>query len=131
MNQQLPAYALAYLREVDLNEQVVDYIQRIDATLAPYDGRFVVHGGRLVPAEGGPTAGGQRRKLPVPWKLARFRSSGSCSWRSTRSSRRSGGGSRACGRARSARRCASPIGSCSGVRDISKISAAGGSTTTL
>ena len=52
MNQQLPAYALAYLREVDLNEQVVDYLQRIDATLAPYDGRFVVHGGRLVPAEG-------------------------------------------------------------------------------
>jgi uncharacterized protein (DUF1330 family) len=49
---QTPAYALAYLREVDLNEQVVDYIARIDATLAPYDGRFVVHGGHLTPIEG-------------------------------------------------------------------------------
>lgn len=48
----LPAYAVAYLREVDLGEAVLDYIQRIDATLAPYDGRFLVHGGRLVPLEG-------------------------------------------------------------------------------
>ena len=52
MNEQLPAYAIAYLREVDVNDAVVDYLQRIDATLAPYDGRFVVHGGRLVPLEG-------------------------------------------------------------------------------
>ncbi|MCW2815906.1 MAG: hypothetical protein JWN84_3361 [Nocardioides sp.] len=48
----VPAYALAYLRDVDLNDQVVDYIQRIDATLAPYDGRFLVHGGELTPVEG-------------------------------------------------------------------------------
>lgn len=52
MNQQIPAYALAYLREVDVNEQIVDYIARIDATLAPYNGHFIVHGGRLVAAEG-------------------------------------------------------------------------------
>lgn len=51
-HQQVPAYAFAYLRDVDLNEEVVDYIQRIEATMAPYDGRFIVHGGRLVPAEG-------------------------------------------------------------------------------
>lgn len=49
---QTPAYAVAYLREVDLNEQVVDYIARIDATLAPYGGRFIVHGGDLTPIEG-------------------------------------------------------------------------------
>lgn len=48
----VPAYAIAYLRQVDLNEQVIDYIARIDATLAPYGGRFLVHGGRLVAAEG-------------------------------------------------------------------------------
>lgn len=47
-----PAYAIAYLRDVDLNEEIVDYLTRIDATLAPYGGRFLVHGGEIVPAEG-------------------------------------------------------------------------------
>ncbi len=49
---QVPAYAIAYLQDVDLNEEVVDYIRRIEATMAPYDGRFLVHGGRLVALEG-------------------------------------------------------------------------------
>lgn len=48
----VPAYALAYLRDVDVNEQILDYIERIDATLAPYGGRFLVHGGDLTPVEG-------------------------------------------------------------------------------
>jgi uncharacterized protein (DUF1330 family) len=47
-----PAYAIAYLRDVDLAEDVVDYLQRIDDTLAPYAGRFLVHGGDIVPVEG-------------------------------------------------------------------------------
>ena len=47
-----PAYAVAYLREVDVDVEILDYLARIDATLAPYDGRFLVHGGGLVPAEG-------------------------------------------------------------------------------
>lgn len=46
------AYAVAYLRDVDVNEQIVEYIERIDATLAPYAGRFLVHGGALSPMEG-------------------------------------------------------------------------------
>lgn len=46
------AYAIAYLREVDLGDAIVEYIQRIDETLAPYGGRFLVHGGDLTPAEG-------------------------------------------------------------------------------
>ncbi|CAM3161126.1 DUF1330 domain-containing protein [Nocardioides dubius] len=46
------AYAIAYLRDVDVNEQIVEYIERIDATLAPYGGHFLVHGGELTPAEG-------------------------------------------------------------------------------
>lgn len=46
------AYAIAYLRDVDVNEEIVRYIERIDATLAPYGGRFLVHGGRLTPMEG-------------------------------------------------------------------------------
>jgi uncharacterized protein (DUF1330 family) len=46
------AYAIAYLREVDLGDAIVEYIEKIDATLAPYGGRFLVHGGELTPAEG-------------------------------------------------------------------------------
>jgi uncharacterized protein (DUF1330 family) len=46
------AYAIAYLRDIDFGEAIIDYLQRIDATLAPYDGRFLVHGGNLEVAEG-------------------------------------------------------------------------------
>jgi uncharacterized protein (DUF1330 family) len=46
------AYAVAYLRDVDVNEEIIEYLERIDATLAAYGGRFLVHGGRLTPAEG-------------------------------------------------------------------------------
>ena len=46
------AYAIAYLRDVDANAEIVDYIERSDATLAPYGGHFLVHGGKLTPAEG-------------------------------------------------------------------------------
>ncbi|GAA4814785.1 DUF1330 domain-containing protein [Nocardioides caeni] len=45
-------YAIAYLRDVDFGPEIIDYIERIDATLAPYGGRFLVHGGKLTPAEG-------------------------------------------------------------------------------
>ena len=50
--QPVPAYALAYLREVDLGPAIVDYLERIDATMAPYGGRFLVHGGTVTPLEG-------------------------------------------------------------------------------
>ncbi len=47
-----PAYAIAYLREVDLGPAIATYLERIDATLAPYGGRFLVHGGRIDAVEG-------------------------------------------------------------------------------
>lgn len=47
-----PAYAIAHLRNVDLGAEIVEYIERIDATLEPYGGRFIVHGGALTPIEG-------------------------------------------------------------------------------
>ena len=47
-----PAYAIAYLREVRFGDEIVEYLQRIDETLAPFGGRFLVHGGEIVPAEG-------------------------------------------------------------------------------
>lgn len=46
------AYAIAYLNDVDFGEAIIEYIEKIDATLAPYGGRFLVHGGKLTPAEG-------------------------------------------------------------------------------
>jgi uncharacterized protein (DUF1330 family) len=40
----MTAYAVAHLRTVDQNTEIVEYMERIDATLTPFDGRFVVHG---------------------------------------------------------------------------------------
>jgi uncharacterized protein (DUF1330 family) len=41
----MPAYAIAHLRSVDVGPAIVEYLQRIDATLEPFDGRFIIHGG--------------------------------------------------------------------------------------
>ena len=46
------AYAIAYLNDVDFGAEIIEYIEKIDATLAPYGGRFLVHGGKVTPAEG-------------------------------------------------------------------------------
>lgn len=46
------AYAIAYLQDVDFGDAIVEYIERIEETMAPYGGRFLVHGGRLTPLEG-------------------------------------------------------------------------------
>jgi uncharacterized protein (DUF1330 family) len=48
----MKSYAVAHLRDVDFNEQIADYLRRIDATLEPFGGRFLVHGGRVHPLEG-------------------------------------------------------------------------------
>lgn len=40
----MPAYAIAHLRTVDVNAEIVSYLERIDETLEPYEGRFLVHG---------------------------------------------------------------------------------------
>lgn len=51
-HQRTPAYAIAYLQDVGFGDEIIDYLQRIDATLTPFGGRFLVHGGELVAAEG-------------------------------------------------------------------------------
>jgi uncharacterized protein (DUF1330 family) len=48
----VPAYAIAYLRDVDFGPEIIEYIEKIEATLTPYDGRFIVHGGPIVQVEG-------------------------------------------------------------------------------
>jgi uncharacterized protein (DUF1330 family) len=40
----MPAYAIAHLRTVDLNDQIKEYLEKIDATLEPFSGRFLIHG---------------------------------------------------------------------------------------
>lgn len=48
----MPAYALAHLRSVRMNPEITEYLRRIDATLAPYGGRFLVHGAQVEVVEG-------------------------------------------------------------------------------
>jgi uncharacterized protein (DUF1330 family) len=48
----MPAYAVAHMRQVTMGPPIVEYLERIDATLAPFGGRFVVHGGDAEVLEG-------------------------------------------------------------------------------
>mgnify|MGYP001279809190 CR=1 FL=1 len=48
----MPTYAVARLRDVTIGPDIVAYLERIDATLAPFGGRFVVHGGPYEVLEG-------------------------------------------------------------------------------
>lgn len=41
----MASYAIARLRNVVLGPDIVAYVEAIDATLAPFAGRFLVHGG--------------------------------------------------------------------------------------
>ena len=48
----MPAYAVAHMRQVTMGPAIVEYLERIDATLAPFGGRFLVHGGEVAVVEG-------------------------------------------------------------------------------
>ncbi|WP_433650355.1 DUF1330 domain-containing protein [Micromonospora zamorensis] len=48
----MTAYALAHLRRAPVHVEVLEYLERIDATLAPFEGRFIVHGGPVEVLEG-------------------------------------------------------------------------------
>jgi uncharacterized protein (DUF1330 family) len=48
----MPSYAVAHMRQVTMGPAVVEYLQRIDATLTPFGGRFIVHGGEVEVLEG-------------------------------------------------------------------------------
>ena len=41
----MASYAVGILQEVPMGDAVVEYLERIDATLQPLDGPFIVHGG--------------------------------------------------------------------------------------
>jgi uncharacterized protein (DUF1330 family) len=48
----MTAYAIAHMRRVTPGPAIVDHLERIGATLAPYGGRFIVHGGNFEELEG-------------------------------------------------------------------------------
>ena len=48
----MTAYAIAHLRSVRVGPDIVRYLERIDATLEPFGGRFVVHGSAIDVREG-------------------------------------------------------------------------------
>jgi uncharacterized protein (DUF1330 family) len=48
----MPAYAVAHMRQVTMGQPIVEYLEQIDATLAPFSGRFIVHGGDVEVLEG-------------------------------------------------------------------------------
>jgi uncharacterized protein (DUF1330 family) len=48
----MKAYAVGILSRVEMGPPIVEYLQRIDATLAPFDGHFIVHGGDKTTYEG-------------------------------------------------------------------------------
>lgn len=48
----MKAYGVARLTNVKLGEGIVEYLQRIDATLEPYGGTFLIHGDPPTKLEG-------------------------------------------------------------------------------
>ncbi|MFC4020345.1 DUF1330 domain-containing protein [Micromonospora sp. GCM10011542] len=48
----MTAYALAHLRKGPIHPDVLEYLARIQGTLAPFGGRFLVHGGAVDVLEG-------------------------------------------------------------------------------
>lgn len=48
----MAAYAMAHLRTPQINEDVLEYIETIQDTLDPFDGRFLVHGATVEVREG-------------------------------------------------------------------------------
>jgi len=48
----MTAYAIAHLHEVEPCAAIVEYLEKIDATLAPYGGCFLIHGGPVERLEG-------------------------------------------------------------------------------
>ncbi len=48
----MTAYALAHLHDPKLEPDVFEYLERIDSTLEPYAGRFIIHGATAQVVEG-------------------------------------------------------------------------------
>ncbi|MGH3294681.1 MAG: DUF1330 domain-containing protein, partial [Trebonia sp.] len=43
---------MAHVHATDFGPAIVDYLRNVDATMRPFGGRFLVHGGPVHPVEG-------------------------------------------------------------------------------
>ncbi|MDY7106128.1 MAG: DUF1330 domain-containing protein [Actinomycetota bacterium] len=48
----MTAYGVGILKDINVGPAIVEYLEKIDDTLAPYGGTFVIHGGRQDVREG-------------------------------------------------------------------------------
>lgn len=48
----MTAYAVGNFDPVEIGPNIVEYLERIDATLEPFGGRFLIHGARATELEG-------------------------------------------------------------------------------
>jgi uncharacterized protein (DUF1330 family) len=48
----MTAYAVAVIRETRFGDEIKEYLQRVDDTLAPFSGKYRIHGGPYQPLEG-------------------------------------------------------------------------------
>lgn len=48
----MSAYAVGHLHQISMGPEIVEYLQRIDATLELFEGRFLVHGTKPEVLEG-------------------------------------------------------------------------------
>ncbi|WP_329455949.1 DUF1330 domain-containing protein [Streptomyces sp. NBC_01497] len=48
----MTAYAIAHLRDAEPHDDILTYIERIQATMDPFGGRFAVHGSAVEVVEG-------------------------------------------------------------------------------
>ena len=48
----MTAYAIAHVHSIEFGPDVVEYLRRIDATLEPFEGRFLIHGPHPLRVEG-------------------------------------------------------------------------------
>ena len=62
----MTAYAIAHVHSIEFGPDVVEYLRRIDATLEPFEGRFLIHGPHPLRVEGDwqGHAGAVVRELP-------------------------------------------------------------------
>jgi uncharacterized protein (DUF1330 family) len=68
----MKGYAIGILDDVDMGAPIEQYLERIDSTLAPYGGRFLVHGATADVREGSSPGGVIVIEFPDPAHAAQW-----------------------------------------------------------
>lgn len=48
----MPAYVMAHVHSTNFGQEIIDYLRNVDATMRPFGGEFLVHGGPVETVEG-------------------------------------------------------------------------------